>query len=348
MRSKVLLVGGYAWEAGLTASYKRAFEASGCEVLTFSVEALRNAATPLGRLGRRFAAHVDVPSITMKANRPLVTLAMDARPDVMVVMCTEAVLPSSLAQIKLFTPATKVVNVFPDTMFNLREHVLAALPLYDAFFTHTRAALEPLRKLGCRRPVYLPLAGDPFLHSPVSLDASDRATFGCDLVYVGHWRPEHEQLFEHLQGYDLKIWGSDHWMRRTNPKGWVRTRWQGRPLLDAREFTKAHLGAKIGLNPVDPMNFPAHNQRAFELPTMSAFSLVSRTSELTDLFKENVEIACFDGPEELLSKIRHYLGAHEERERIAQRAHALIHRGGHTYRDRVEAIFRALGEEGAA
>ena len=47
------------------------------------------------------------------------------------------------------------------------------------------------RQAGCTGAYYLPLAADPMLHRPEPLDDEGRRTFGCDLVFVGQYRPEH-------------------------------------------------------------------------------------------------------------------------------------------------------------
>jgi len=343
MNRTVLLVGIADIEVGLTASYKRAFEFLGFKVVPFNLDAERAGVAPLGRIGQRLMGHLDFFALNAKANRRLVRAAMEIKPAVIIVICTAFVRAATLLQIKVSLPATKVINIFPDTLFNLHDYVLTALPLYDLFCTHTKAGVPYLRQLGCRNPLYLPLAADTFLHYPVKLSISDRETFGCDLVYVGNWRPEHEQLFAALEGFDLAIWGSSYWGRNTRKDGWVRSRWRGRELVTGSDYAKAHLVARAGLNPIDPLNFPSHNQRVFELPACGAFSLVSRTEEVDELFREGETIVCFEGVEELVDKVRYYLAHPTERERIAQRAYEHVVQGGHTYVDRVRTILDELG-----
>ncbi len=244
-------------------------------------------------------------------------------------------------QLKIELPRAKVINLFPDTLFNMREGLVVGLPMYDLFCTHTRAGIPHLERLGCRAPLFVPLAADPWLHHPVPLTPEDERAYGCDVAYVGNWRPEHEALFARLRGLDLAIWGSSLWTRAKDP--WVRSRWRGRPLLTGDEYAKAHIAAKVCLNPIDPLDLPGHNQRTFEVPACGGFPLVSRTEEVLDFFREGETVACFGSPDEMVAQIHEYLGRPDDRRRIAAAAYDLVIEGGHTYRERAGAILEALG-----
>src|ERR1700730_12296334 len=187
MGDTVLLVGQFDWETRVEVFYKRAFESLGFKVVLFDLEAERSSVAPLGRVGRKMMAHLDFAALNAKANRRLFIAVQDTKPDLAIVFCNQAVRATTLLQIKISFPKLRLVNVFPDTLHNMGDHVLAALPLYDLFCTHTKAAVPYLKQLGCAEPVYLPLAADQFIHRPMELLDSDRVQFGCDLVYVGNW-----------------------------------------------------------------------------------------------------------------------------------------------------------------
>jgi spore maturation protein CgeB len=338
----VILIGS-TWDGGLLASYKRAFEAVGFKVEIFDLEAERMRIAPMGRLGYRLMLHLNFLALNARANRRLVRMVSECKPVLVVTFCNHFVRAASLLQIKVNLPTVKLIDIYPDPLHNLRDHEIAALPLYDLFCTHTHAAVPYLRQLGCSNPFYLPLAADPYLHHPISLTSSDLKLYGCDLVFVGNWRPEHEQLFTVLEGFDLKIWGPFDWERHARRGSWVRRCWQGQPLLTGVEYTKAHLAAKIALDPIDPINIPSHNQRLFETAACNVFTLVTRTEEVLDLFQEGETVVCFTEGVELVDKVRYYLAHPDERQRIAQRAYEHVVHGGHTYIDRATMILHELG-----
>jgi spore maturation protein CgeB len=348
MSKSILFVASGSWDAGLMASYRRAFVALGHRVVDFDLEAKRLEAGRGPDLVRRavyrFMGYVDVPSINARANRTLVTAAMELKPDVIIVSCNEPVRAGTLAQLRIGVPSARLVNIYPDTLFNMSESLIACLPLYDLFATHTEAGVDVLRRLSCPAPFYLPLAADTKLHHPQALSPADVREYGCDVVYVGNWRTDHERLLDALEGFDLAIWGSMQWLR-ASPGSFARSRFRGRPLLTGPDYAKAHCAAKVALNPIDPTNFPGHNMRTFELPACRVFSLVTRTPEVQRLFEEGKNIACFEGVDELKEKIRYYLAHPAEREQIAAAAYTHVVEGGHTYLDRARALFKELGME---
>jgi len=345
MNKTILQVVSGTWEAGLTASYQRAFEAMGWRVESFHLDSHRRAAFPgpaaLDPIINRLLGYLDLAHVDHKADRALMAKAREVDPAIVLIGCNEAVRAPTLVQLKISLPRAKLVTIFPDTLFNMRRSLVEGLPLYDLFCTHTRAGIPYLERLGCRAPLFVPLAADPWLHHPVPLSAEDERTFKCDVVYVGNWRREHEELFSRLRGVDLALWGADLWNRAKDP--WVRSRWRGRPLLTGDEYAKANIAAKICLNPIDPLNLPGHNQRVFELPACGVFSLVTRSEDVTTIFREGETVACFGSADELVEKIRDYLGRPEDRRRIAEAAYRHVVEGGHTYRDRAKAILDALG-----
>lgn len=335
-----MIVASGAAPATLAASYQRAMTSYGLEVSFFDLENERAKLMPLGRFGRRVIQQVDMASITTRANRVLVRTAAEVQPAVVIVMGNEAVRPASLVQLKISVPGVAIVDIFPDMLFNMRDGIFPSLPLYDLFCCHTRAGLPFLAQAGCRRPFYLALAADPTLHEPATISAADQRTYGCDFVFVGNHRPEHARLFARLEGTDLAIWGPSQWKDAANP--WVRSRWRGREAVGA-EYSKANAAAKVALNPIDPLDVPGHNMRTFELPACRVFSLVTRTEEVLEIFREGESVVTFGSPEEFVDKARHYRDRPEERRRIAEAAYTRVIEGGHTYRDRVRTLFTELG-----
>ena len=344
MSREVMVVAPGDWEAGLSMSYMRALRSFGLEVVQFDLDAALAAVTPLGRVGQRLAQHLDFFAFNAKANRLLVRAAMDLEPALIVVMGVQAVRPGTLVQLRISVPGVKIVNIFPDMLFNVRDSMFPCLPLYDLFCCHTRAGVPFLERAGCPGAFYLPLAADPMLHRPEPLDEADTRAYGCDLVFVGTYRPEHAALLGALEGMDLRVFGSSGW--RGAESAWVRSRFTGRPLLTGAEYAKAHRAAKICLNPIDPLDLPGHNQRTFEVPACGGFPLVSRTEEVLGFFREGESVACFEREEELVEKVRYYLARPDERRRIADSAYKAVIEGGHTYRDRVQVLFERLGLSG--
>ena len=69
--------------------------------------------------------------------------------------------------------------------------------------------------------------------------------------------------------------------------------------------------------------------------------LTERSATHDELFSEDNEAAFFNSPDELVAKVRSYLGRDEDRVRIAAAGHSKITQGRHTYGDRLAEIIQA-------
>ena len=111
----------------------------------------------------------------------------------------------------------------------------------------------------------------------------------------------------------------------------------GKPLV-GRDFARACTQNRILLNIIDGVAWPGPNMRTFEQPACRAFSLVSRTPAVAEIFEEGKTIECFDSVDEARDKISFYLRSEPARERISNQAYEFVVRRGHTYFDRAKQL----------
>ena len=83
--------------------------------------------------------------------------------------------------------------------------------------------------------------------------------------------------------------------------------------------------------------------RSFEVTGCGGFLLTERSSEQSDFFEEDKEIACFSDSEELKEKIRFYLPRDKLRREMAKAARRKVAEG-HTYLHRAEQIAKVYEE----
>ena len=82
--------------------------------------------------------------------------------------------------------------------------------------------------------------------------------------------------------------------------------------------------------------------RDFEVPMSGGFYMVEYMQELEEFFDVGREIVCYEGPEDLVEKIRYYLAHEGEREAIRKAGHERALRD-HTWKRRFEKAFREMG-----
>jgi len=249
----------------------------------------------------------------------------------------------TLGQLRAQFPNILIYCLFPDTPHNLVPDRIQCLPMFDRVLTVSSGWVDAFRRLGALRTYYLPLAADTDLHRPVAKDAAGAAD-GHDVAFVGNWRPEREAFLERLVDFDLRIWGTEYWKRNTKPASKLRERWAGGPLFGP-EFAKACADNRILLNIIDGVGWPGPNMRAFEQPACRAFSLVTRTPTIVELFKEGENIECFGSVDEARDKIDFYLRNESARQRIAEAGYRFVLAGANTYIDRVKQLLSWVVED---
>jgi glycosyltransferase involved in cell wall biosynthesis len=343
MASSLLIVGANG-EWNLESSYARAFRKLGWAVSFWDPVAALHKVARGHRLGRLFSTFVNVEPWLRKANLRLLELADKLRPNLILVIGTEGLRAGTLGQLRVQLPGTPVYCVYPDTPHNLVPDRIQCLPFFDRVAVASPAWKNAFERLGAPRVFFLPLAADTDQHRPASSgEANSFATH--DVVFIGNWRPEREAFIEQLADFDLRLWGSDYWKRNTRPSSPLPARWGGRPLFGT-EFARACARGRIMLNIIDGVGWPGPNMRAFEQPACGAFSLVTRTPAVVELFKEGETVECFDSVEEARDKIGYYLGHEEGRRRIAEAGYRFVVERGHTYLDRARQILTWAEEDG--
>jgi spore maturation protein CgeB len=97
----------------------------------------------------------------------------------------------------------------------------------------------------------------------------------------------------------------------------------------------------ISLNVMRRQNAGSHNMRSFESPACGAFTLSQRTPELTALFAEGEEIACFEGDAELRERVAQWLVDGPTRTRVAHAGYERVRED--TYARRASTILERAG-----
>jgi spore maturation protein CgeB len=229
-------------------------------------------------------------------------------------------------------------------MLNWNTHLTTSLSMYDLVATYSERSVPILEHLGARRVAWVPLAGDPALHSAPAKIAQDAQTYGADVTFIGGWRPEREAVLSQLTAFEVKIWGPD-WGRRCKGKPAVLKAWQGRPLYGA-DFARAVAHSKVNLNVIDPTNYPAANMRFFEIPTAGGLQVSSACPEMASEFCHGKHLFYYNQTEDLPALIRSLLSDQALRTTVARAAHAKVGQA-HTYVHRAEQILalyrQALG-----
>jgi spore maturation protein CgeB len=275
-------------------------------------------------------------------NRLILETARKTRPDLTFILNGECVMPESVRALHALHSRVFIFhadNPFPQYSSSRPENLPCAVES-DCYFIWSRDLAGRLRQRGVRRVEYLPFAWDEDVFPHVEASNTPRH----DLVFIGGWDPEREEVLEPLaRRFDLKIWGPPYWGTRTRARSATRRSWQGHALT-GQDAAHIIARARITLNVLRRQNLPDGTiMRTFEVPGVGGTSLSTRTPGAADIFPEGVAAAYFADTEECTERIEYLLGHPEERGNLARVAHEIVCRG-HRYVDRARQIVDVYGQ----
>ncbi|WP_345267550.1 CgeB family protein [Nibrella viscosa] len=332
---KVYIIGN-SNEYALEASYRRAFQKMGLEVIIFDPVARVRPYIPYARLGSLFHRFVPVDSWQRKMNRELALDIKENHPDLVLSFCNSPVLFSTIAFVRSIVP-TRFFLVWPDPLTNLQAHVSEAASLYDGVATYCRASVPIFEQLGFRNVQWIPLAADVEIHCFDVVPSS----FAYDLTFLGAWRPERERtlatIAQHFPTLRIAVRGTD-WQR--NRTSLLRAYIQHKPVR-GRDYAAFLNSSRINLNVIDDTCFPAANMRFFEVPIASGLQLVSQCPEMEDNYQNNKHVYYYRGTDDLLGRIERIITSQADANEI--RRFGLEHTlKNHTYSQRAEQLIRMV------
>jgi hypothetical protein len=287
-------------------------------------------------------------------NRALLRDVQRYKPDLLLVFKGPIVLADTLRTIGKM--GTTRYCFYPDVSFSTHGPYLPeALPCYDWIFTTKSFGPRDLKALlGIDTVSYLPHAYDPDVHRPRIPEPRDQNEYDCDVSFIGSWSRKKAQILEGFlarrPGIKLKIWG-DRWQNLAGTS----------PLRPFTAFHSIHGPAYAMANSCSKINLGITHERVgtassgdqitsrtFHIPACGGLLLHERSRDLLNIFTEDENCVCFDGVDELVSKVDGLLADDGRRKSIAQRGRELVE-SAHSWDHRAGSIldhylhFRAAG-----
>ena len=320
---------------GLCPSYLRSAKKLNYEVELFDFDREFAQNVRFGKFGKLLSTYLTVDAWVHKTNRKFIVRAMKMQPDLILVYTNYYITPGALLFLRSVLPKTKFILMWPDSLANIKQHVFASAPLYDAVASLSSNSLSHFENIGFKKAFWLPLAGDPSIHS-----ADPTEEFDYDVSFVGGWRPERETAMKkkkkNFPGKKIIIHGAD-WKRFCKDKSLLSLcsgRW-----LFGKEMANCFSRSRVNINVIDDTNYPAANMRFFEIPTAGGLELVSACPEMENIFRNRNEVLYFSDEKTLIENIQFVFDHPEEAKKIRARAKELINRE-HNYDLRLQSILK--------
>ena len=180
----------------------------------------------------------------------------------------------------------------------------------------------------------------PDFHKKMSLSADELKKYGCNVGFIGQFEKERFQsmLFLAKNGVKVTVRGTS-WEKYIN----IHPNMVVKPgFILGEEYAKVINATKINLCFLRKVNRDLQTARSIEIPACGAFMLGERTNEHLYLFKEGEEAEFFETDQELLHKIRFYLGNEEKRLQIAERGKRRCFESGYSTKERLFVVMKNI------
>jgi spore maturation protein CgeB len=229
----------------------------------------------------------------------------DKRFDLVLVDGGELVGPCLVQELKCLFGAVANYNV--DDPYGQRDGrrwnlYLQSVPLYDLVVVVRDLNVPEAVARGARSVLRVHRSADEVAHAPRPVSDEARRKWASEVVFVGTWMPERGPFMARLieLGVPLSIYG-DRWQKA---REWpaLRLCWRGAALQAEQDYAMAIQCAKVNLGLLSKGNRDLTTTRSFEIPHLGGVLCAERTSEHTELYRENEEAVFWNSPEECAEK----------------------------------------------
>lgn len=282
----------------------------------------------------------------------LLGAAKRCAPDIVLVLKGMHVGPREVRELKRGGAWIAIINhddFFSLNPANVSRVQRAALPEWDYIFACREANVDEVRPYNPNVEFFM-FAYYPRIHRPVPVDPRTEPQWISDIAFVGTWEKERaaqmEQLVRRVEA-NYAVWGAQwHKLAAWSP---LRRYVRGSEIyLD--DQCRAIGAAKLNLGFLRKKNRDFFTVRTFEIPACNGVLLAERTPLHESIYREGLEADFFDpnDPADLADKVRRLLADEAHREPMRRAGLEAVHRGEHTYRDRLDRLFEVYEREHAS
>ncbi len=324
-----------------------AFKKLGHQVEAFYWQNYFNSQNSVERLWKRIQNKFLFGPTLNKINTGLLNTAKKYNPKLIFIYRGTHIYPETITAIKQELPDCVMYGYNNDDPFAkghppwLWRHFLKSVSQYDLVFAYRHHNLDDFKKIGVRRVELLRSWFLPDQNHPVILTKNEKATYECDVVFIGHY--ENDGRLEYLEeivrnGYKLRLFGPDYEWNHLLAKSKILKHLAPVHLVWNEDYNKALCGAKIALCFFSKLNRDTYTRRCFEIPATKTLLLAEYSDDLSSLYQAGEEADFFQNKEEMIRKIKLYLGNDSLRKCVSKNGNQRVITDGHDIVSRMEKV----------
>jgi spore maturation protein CgeB len=292
-----------------------------------------------------------------RLNADLAALVEASRPDAVFIYRGTHVQAQTLARMRRAVPDAVLVGYNNDDPFSplypgwMWRHFKAGIPLYDLVLAYRHRNLAELEAAGAKRVGLLRSWFMPQRNHPVELDSEQRASFGSDVVFVGHY--EDDGRIEYLEeiarrGWNLRLFGPPRDWAAPLAKSSLLSGHLPLSFVSGERYNLALAGAKVALCFFSRLNRDTYTRRCFEIPASGTVMLSSYSDDVAGLFAPDREAVYFQSVPEMAGKLERLLGDDAWRQGIAAAGLARVWQDGHDVQSRMLSVVEQVKDIASA
>lgn len=272
-------------------------------------------------------------TVSYKINLDLKRLLNHTKYDIFLIVRGDHIYPDTVNFAKKYV--SKVVNWSSDDLFNKKNntrHIINSFKNFDIHFSPRKHLREEYISKGAKAFETV----DWYYRPEMVLKNSKLSkNYKNDIAFIGSWSERRQMLLSSLKDVNFKVYGWG-WKKKLDIN--ELPNWNINMPVGMQEMVNIFSTTKINLNILTIENRDRVNPRNFDIAVAKGFQLSERTEEVLELFKEDVDIACFDSPEELKDKYDFYIKKDNLREKMAISSYRKIIGGNNSLVDRLRHI----------
>jgi spore maturation protein CgeB len=274
----------------------------------------------------------------------LVKAAAETRPDVSFFCLFTDELDTATIEAVRRESGVPTVNWFADDHWRFDNYSRHMAPVFDLAVTTDAESLPKYGAAGLGDRVLLSQwACNRYAYGRVATEIEH------DVTFVGQPHGNREEIIARLAaaGHEVECWGFGWPAGRLDHDGMVRVFSTSRVNLNLSNSStppntlRVRVGRWLGRGAKGPPPTQIKG-RNFEVPGCGGFLLTERVPHLERYFELGREVAVYDGLDDLVKQVGHWLAHDDERAAVAEAGYRRV-LAEHTYDHRFEEIFRSLG-----
>jgi spore maturation protein CgeB len=288
-----------------------------------------------------------------RINQDFVAAVREFRPDVVFVYRGTHIEANALRAVRAASPACVLVGYNNDDPFApaqpkyLWRHFVTAIPEYDLMLAYRHANADAFCAAGARRAELLRSWYVVDRNHPIELSREEKANFDTDVVFVGHYEPD--QRLDYLeeivrQGFRLRLYGPPKYWARPLARSALLKHLVPTRMVWRDDYNRALCGARIALCFFSKLNRDTYTRRCFEIPATRTLMLSEYSNDIASLYREGVEAEFFRDRDEMIKKIKLYVGDECARKRVSEAGHRKATSAGHDIDSRMKQMLGWIAE----